>query len=294
MRLGAMTVALLALLAAGCGGGGGNSANSSNGPPSLAEAAAKSSSVRSMKFDMSMAMNFSQQPQPLTISANGVSDNANHRMQMTIDMSSFASRLGGTTATNPVDWRGKEIGDLSNDRFVVYMSLPFLTKLVPGGKPWIKMDLGAAGRQLGIDVSQLTALRANPAQLLDWLRATSGAITKIGSETVGGVATTHYHATVDLKKYPNLVPPHRRPATRRAVNAMIRLVHLRTFPVDAWVGNDGLVRKMHVEMNEAIAGQTIRMETTLGFHDFGTAVRIALPPASQTRDLSNLMGGATQ
>jgi hypothetical protein len=286
MRIAATLAVLVALVVAGCGGGG-----SGTSAPSLAEAATKSSNVRSMKFDMSMAMRTLQLSEPVTMTASGASDNASHRVQMTIDMSSFASTLGGSTGTNPADWKGKEVGDLSNGRLVVYMSLPFLTKLMPTGKPWIKMDLSAAGQRLGIDLSQFTSLSANPAQLLDWLRATSGTITKIATERVDGVQTTHYHATIDLRKYPNLVPPARRAAMRRAVDAMRRLAHVSTFPVDAWVGNDGLVRKLHVEISETIRGQTLAMSSTLRFHDFGTPVTVSLPPPSRTLDLSKAIGG---
>ncbi|HZC29334.1 MAG TPA: hypothetical protein VE269_06305 [Gaiellaceae bacterium] len=244
-----------------------------------------------MKFDLSMSTTTPQLSQPVTLSASGASDNANHRMRMKIDMSSFAATLGGSTGGNPKDWRGVEVGDAANGRLVVYMSLPFLTKLLPAHKPWIKMDLTAAGNRLGVDLSQFTSLSANPAQVLDWLRATSGTITKIGSERIGGVETTHYHATIDLRKYPNLVPPARRAAMRRAVAALTRVAHVSTFPVDAWVGDDGLVRKLHVAISETINGQTVGLRSTLRFHDFGTPVTVTLPPAAETFDLSKVGGG---
>jgi hypothetical protein len=260
--------------------------------PSLAEAATKSSNASSMKFDMTMAFNSLQLSQPLAMTARGVADNAGHRMRMTIDMSKFAAAVGGGGA-NPADWRGTEIGDLANGRLVVYMSLPYLRRLTPGRKPWIKMDLDAIGKRLNVDFSQLTNLSVNPAQMLDWLRATSGSITNVGTETVGGVRTTHYHATVDLAKYPRLVPPSRRAAMRRTVDALTKLAHVKTFPVDAWVGADGLVRKLQLAIRETVGGQPLEVATALRFHDFGTPVRVALPPAAQTADISKLAAGGT-
>ena len=274
---------LLALPLAGCGGGGSQHV-------SLAEAATKSTKASSMKMDMAMAMTTPQLPQPVTMIATGAEDNASHRVRMNVDLSSLVSSLGGAAGTNASDFKGEEIADVSNGRLVIYMRLPFLTKLIPNSKPWIKIDLNAFGKRLGIDFSQFTSLSANPAQMVDWLRATSGSIDKVGSETVDGAETTHYHATIDLAKYPNLVPPARRGAMKRAVDALTKLTHVHTFPVDVWVGGDNLIRKLHIAFNETIKGQNFGNDMTMHFHDWGAPVSISLPPASQVLDLSKIAG----
>jgi hypothetical protein len=277
-----LALLLVVLPLAACGGG--------SQQISLADAATKSSSSPSMKMDMTMAMSTPQLPQPVILTATGGADNANHRVQMNIDMSSLVGSLGAPGGLKPSDFKGQEVGDLANGRPVIYMKLPFLTKSLPGGKRWIKIDLNAYGKSLGIDFSQFTSLTANPAQMVDWLRATSGSITKVGSETIDGVQTTHYHATIDLAKYPNLVSPARRAAMKRAVNALIKTAHVRTFPMDAWVDGANLVRKLHLKFNETIKGQRIGLDMTLHFHDFGAPVSISLPPADQTVDLAKIAG----
>jgi hypothetical protein len=278
-----LTLLLIALPLAGCGGGGSQHI-------SLADAATKSTGAQSVKLDMAMAMSTPQLPQPVTLTATGAEDNTNHRVQMNIDMSSLVGSFGAPGGIKPADFKGQEIGDLANGRLVIYMNLPFLTKLIPHGKPWIKIDLNAYGKSLGVNFSQFTSLSANPAQMVDWLRATSGSISKVGSETVDGVQTTHYHGTIDLSKYPNLVPPARRAEMRKAVNALIKTANVRTFPMDAWVDSDNLVRKLHLKFNETVKGQRIGLDMTLHFHDFGTPVSINLPPADQTVDLAKLTG----
>jgi hypothetical protein len=257
---------------------------------SLADAATKSTTARSMKLDMTTAMSTPQLPQPVILTATGVEDNTTHRVQMNVDMSSLVGSLGAPRGVKQSDFKGQEIGDLANGHLVIYMNLPFMTKLIPGAKRWIKIDLNAFSKSLGIDFSQFTSLTANPAQMIDWVRATSGSITKVGSETVDGVQTTHYHSTIDLSKYPNLVPPARRAAMRRAVNALIKTAHVRTFPMDAWVDSDNLVRKLHLKFNETIKGQKIGMDMSMHFHDFGAPVSVSLPPADQTVDLSKIAG----
>jgi hypothetical protein len=277
-----LVLLLLATPLAACGGGGSQHI-------SLAQAATKSTSAPSMKMNMTMALTTPQLPQPVSLIATGAADNTNHRVQMNVDMSSLVGSLGAAgNGIKPSDFKGQEVGDLRNGRLVIYMKLPFLTKALPGGKPWIKIDLNAYGKSLGIDFSQFTSLSANPAQMVDWLRATSGRVTKVGSETVDGVETTHYQATVDLSKYPNLVSPARRAAMKRAVDALIRLAHVHTFPIDAWVGGDNLVRKLHLKLNETVKGRAIAMDMTMHFHDFGAPVSIKLPPARQTVDLAKI------
>jgi hypothetical protein len=68
---------------------------------------------------------------------------------------------------------------------------------------------------------------------------------------------------------------------------------VKTFPVDAWVGADGLVRKLQLAIRETVGGQPLEVATALRFHDFGTPVRVALPPAAQTADISKLAAGGT-
>ena len=276
-----LVLGVLALPLSACGGGGSQHV-------SLAEAATKSAKATSMKMNLAIAMSTPQLPQPVTMTATGAEDNANHRVQMNIDMSSLIEGLGAPNGVKASDFKGQEVGDLANGHLVIYMNLPFLSKSIPGGKPWIKIDLNAAGKSLGIDFSQFTSLSANPAQIVDWLRATSGSITKEATETLDGVQTTHYHATIDLSRYPNLVPPDRKAAMKRAVDTLIKVTHVHTFPVDAWVGSDRLVRKMRIKITETIKGQTFTNDMTMRFHDFGAPVNISLPPADQTVDVSKI------
>jgi hypothetical protein len=291
----ALALAVLALPLAACGGSGTKNGFPKSSAPSLAQAATKSASASTLKMDVAMTMTAPNLPSPATMTATGVEDNASHQADMHFDMSGFASSLGKSAPkrfTDPALWRGEEIAEFAQGRFVLYMHLPLLTNLVPGHKPWIKLDLSAYGKKLGIDFSQLTQFSSNPGQTLDWLRSTNGAITSIGSETVDGVQTTHYKAAIDLAKYPSIVSPERRAAVRKAINAVINLTGLRTFPVDAWVSDDGLVRKLSMSFTEDVSGQELTMNMTTHFHDFNSPVSIKLPPASQVLDSTQLVGGS--
>src|SRR5579864_7837648 len=63
---------------------------------------------------------------------------------------------------------------------VVYANLPLLATMLPGAKPWLRLDLEQAGKSVGVDLNQLIAgLGQNPIQVLDLLRAT-GSVNEVG------------------------------------------------------------------------------------------------------------------
>jgi hypothetical protein len=296
----AAALAALALVAAGCGSSSGSGIPAppaaQGGARFLASAATKSTATPSMKTDLTVTMLSSQLPGGrMEMSATGALDNANHRMSMRLDMSKFATQLGGAAAAmgSADDWIGQEVADFGNGRAVVYMKLPVLTKVMPGGKPWIKLDLNAVGKRVGIDLSQFTQLGTDPARMVDWLRATSGDVTTVGTEKLDGVDTTHYRATVDLSKYIDLVPADQREAVRKAIDQIAKSAQLGSFPVHVWVGEDGLVRQVRAVVTQTIQGQTLNVVTSERFYDFGAPVDIVLPSDDQATDLTTLAGAAT-
>jgi len=247
-----------------------------------------------MKTDLSVTMLSSKLAGgQVEMTATGALDNTNHRMNMQFDMSKFVAGLGAGAAAlgGSSDWIGEEVGDFGSGRAVLYMRLPVLTKLLPGGKPWIKIDLAEVGKRAGIDISQFTQFTNDPTQMVDWLRALSGSVTTVGTENVGGEATTHYRATIDIDKYVDLVPAEQRDLARKAVDSLKETTHLNTFPMHVWVGEDGLVRQVRTVFTETIQGQTVNVVTSERFYDFGTPVSIALPSDDQVTHISSLTTG---
>jgi hypothetical protein len=293
-------LAAAVVLAAGCGSSDVANVPDSVAPGSarfLASAATKSTATPSMKTDLTVTMLSSQLPGGrMELSATGALDNQNHRMSMRLDMSKLVSQLGSAmpgAMGSAADWVGQEVADFSNGQAVMYLNLPVLAKVMPGGKPWIKIDLNAVGKQAGIDLSQFTQLGSDPSQMVDWLRTVSGDVTTVGTEQIDGVATTHYRANVDLSKYPDLVPADQREAVRKALDQLTKTAHLSSFPVHVWVDKGGLVRQVRAVMTETIQGQTMNVMTNERFYDFGAPVDIQLPSSDQVTDISSMAGGAT-
>jgi hypothetical protein len=213
---------------------------------------------------------------------------------MRLDMSKLASQLGAAGAMgSAADWVGQEVADFSNGQAVIYLNLPVLAKVMPGGKPWIKVDLSAVGKQAGIDLSQFTQLGTDPSQMVGWLRTVSGDVTTVGTEQIDGVDTTHYRANVDLSKYPDLVPSDQRAAVRKAIDQLTKTAHISSVPVHVWVDKGGLVRQVRAVLTETIQGQTMNVVTTERFHDFGAPVDIQIPSSDQVTDISSMAGAAT-
>ena len=95
----AALVGLLAALAAGCGGG---ASPVVPGEPitfeELAEVASTSADATTGRFGFRMEMSFPGADEPFTFAGGGAFDATSNRASVTLDLSSFASLLGGLFA----------------------------------------------------------------------------------------------------------------------------------------------------------------------------------------------------
>ena len=178
-------------------------------------------------------------------------------------------------------------GDMTTvfvDRAIYMRFPPALQKSVPGGKAWVKLDLQRFGKQSGIDFGALQSTgSSDPSQSLDQLRG-AGSVKKIGTEKVRGTDTTHYSAKVDLRKAVERAPAAQRDAVRRTIDKLIKQSGQRTVPMDVWLDTSGRVRRMKFTQNQQ--GKSI--DATIDLYDFGTREAIKAPPASETKDITDL------
>jgi hypothetical protein len=148
-----------------------------------------------------------------------------------------------------------------------------------------------AGQALGIDPAQLGQLGSNdPRQMIDQIRAVSGDVEKLGSEKVRGVDTTKYRANVDIRRYPDRLPPEQREQARVAVEKLVEQTGNDTYPMTLWIGDDELVRRVQIEYDFEVPGQEKKAEfsMTMEFFDFGAPVDVSPPPAKDVQDLGEL------
>jgi hypothetical protein len=215
--------------------------------------------------------------QTLTMPASGVFDFSGKRGKIVLDMSRLSALAGGRVAFGTIE-----------ERVVyptIYMRAAFLTKALPGHQQWVKIDLAQASKRLtGVNLSQLTT-QSTPGDQLQQLRA-SGNAHRVGTDTIRGVATTHYRATVDLHKLPGRVPPSQRQAVQQGVNRLVSLTGTSTYPVDVWIDAQHHVRRQSMSMSLKLptTGQRMSFSVNMEFFNFGVKPAITAPPANQVFD----------
>lgn len=174
---------------------------------------------------------------------------------------------------------------------VIYMRTPAAAQQLGAKKPWLRVDVKQAGQALGIDPARLGQLGGNdPRQMLDQIRSVSGDVEKLGSEKVRGVDTTKYRAEVDIRRYPDRLPPAQREQARVAVEKLVQQTGSGTYPMTLWIGDDKLVRRVQIEYDFDLPGQDEKAEfsMTMEFFDFGVPVDVSPPPAKDVQDLGEL------
>jgi hypothetical protein len=287
----------LALLASGCGGSGTTVAAPTT-LGALADSARRSADASSGRFTFSVNMTIPPLPGSLGFTGEGAFDAAVDKTEMSLDLSSFlklmeglAGSLGGSgvdTGLDPDDFKL----DAVTDGLVMYMRFPFLADKLPEGKDWVKIDLRRAASQVpGLDLDQFLQFANNgPQSTLTYLKAVSGPIETVGVDELRGVSTTHYRTNVDVAKYATLVPEAQREQLSSMLDQLVKQTGLRTIPVDVWVGEDGLVRKleMAMTMTEPGTSQTAAASMSYEMFDYGEPVHITLPLPTETVDVTAL------
>jgi hypothetical protein len=243
----------------------------------VASAATKSENAGGAKVALTVGVDSSKGS--FSVSANGVLDEG--QADVTTDLSKVLAAAGLPAGDGSVELRYlQENGDP-----VVYVNAPALSSMIPGGKSWVRLDLEQVAKGAGVDLNQMIAQAAqNPANVLDLLRS-AGSVQTVGTETVDGVQTTHYRATIDLSKAAGLVGG---PA-QQAVQHLIDNGGPSTIPVDVWIGDDGLVRRVSIDDRITVSGQTASVKVQLDISDYGATANVTAPPSDQVFDVSGLI-----
>jgi hypothetical protein len=257
-------LAALLVLAAGCGGGGKSSED--RGQPAgnpIARAAANTSRAGSVKVDFEIS------GKGINGGGRGVFDTGaagSGRLAMTVESG------GQSTAVDTVI-----------DRTVLYIRTAVFQQALPAGKEWVRLDLAQFAKQQGLNLGSLVDSNPNPNGALAYLRGSTGKVEDLGKETVKGVETTHYRATIDLEQSARRA----RGATKQSLRRVIDVAGVKKLPVDAWVGEDGYVHKVIYRQH---SGKNQSAKITMELYDFGSPVTITPPPATTVVDFQQLLG----
>lgn len=253
-------VAALATLASGCGA-------SSLDP--VAKAAAATSDRGSAKVQLSVTT--SGGPASTALSGSGAFSKDGSRLSLEV-------QTGGKTL--PFD----ELFVGAPAQPVVYVRSPVFASMLPAGKSWLKVDLGALAKQHGVDLGSLGSASQSPSDTLGMLEQ-SGDVRKVGTDTIDGVETTHYHATIDLAKV-----AASQPGGKAALDQALKPSGLKTIPADVWIDGNGLVRREQTTVAVSTPQGKTSVQTTMTLSDYGTPVDVAPPPDDQVATLPSLGG----
>jgi hypothetical protein len=252
MRLLFLLAAPLALGAVSCGG------SASLDP--VAQAA--TSSTKQSSEHMTLTGRITAGGQAVTITGDGDfrNDPAGGAMTMSVSM-----RAHSYTMRTIMD--GQRI----------YLSSELFKIGLPPGKTWLSLDLAKVSSSLGVGLSSATT--QSPASVLDQLK-TSGRISKVGTDTIDAVRTTHYRGVIDSNKIAKI---------EKALHTTVSYE-----PFDVWIDGQGLVRRVTMSYSQAASAviPAASSITTISFSNYGENVDTTVPSADETFDATNLAHSA--
>lgn len=164
--------------------------------------------------------------------------------------------------------------ELIADRLVIYLHFDAFGGQL-GGKEWMKVDLEHTYESLGIDAGGLGQVGQGTSEQLKMLGEVSDGITEVGREQVRGIETTHYSATVDLRKYPD-----------EGIERIIELTGQSEIPMDVWIDDDERVRRM--EWRQSVAPGQEPATFVAEYVRLGVPVDIDIPDDDEVFDATDL------
>jgi hypothetical protein len=169
---------------------------------------------------------------------------------------------------------------LSGD--TVYVKSELLNTIAGANKPWIKVSLadmdakGQAGIKGFMDQIQQFDLAATVKLL-----TASKDVKAVGTETVGGVDTTHYSGTFPVAEAAQVIDPAKSEQLQKDLS------RVKDVKFDFWADAQSLPRKVTLSGSEQ--GNTFNL--TSFFKGFNEPVEIKAPPADQVGDMPKNQGG---
>jgi len=269
-----IAVGALVLVLAGCGSQAKTVEVKKQVPPSarkvLLASVQATAAAKSARISMTISADGSDAG-AFTTTADGVTDFTTGDSIMTMDFPGFGSEAGGSIEMRMVDGNA-------------YLKMPASLGGGMFGGEWMKMPgIGDAGGVLpGLGQS-------DPSQFLAYLETVSNGVKKVGTDSIRGVDTTHYEATLDLAKAIDRADV---PESLRDDLGEIVQKHGVSFtmPADVWVDNDGLARRVQLKLDLAQMAGTDRetglpvMTMSMDFYDFGVPVHVEAPPADEVTE----------
>ena len=219
------------------------------------------------------------------MAGTGVVDFANGDADLVLSIPQFDRLTGGAAIEERI------VGG------VVYTKLPpdFLrTAGAPPAVRWVSLD----SRPAGPDSPAGSGAHADPSGQLVFLAAASDDVRRVGTESVRGVRSTHFRATIDPS---GAAGGGSRTAAARAKLAQLgSTLGAQRLAVDVWLDGSGRARRVVVSVPLAPSGSGVldglgtdaTMQIQADFYAFGERVQVTAPPPQEVRPYSTLRAPA--
>ncbi|MFB6954647.1 hypothetical protein ACFC7A_10555 [Streptomyces niveus] len=271
---------------AGCqGGDSGSKAGGSSVTEVLTAAYEKTAAAKSAKVSMTMSM-----PQGMAGAAGGGDMEMSGVMgwdPMMMDMTVTGSMMQAEPDA-PDEIRMLWVKN------AMYMDMGAEAAKDMDGKRWMKLDLAAAAEASGDPAvtKELTGgmenMNQDPAQQLALL-LDSPNVKHVGSEKVDGVEARHYKGTltVDEMLESNEGLDVLSAKERKDLLATIEKSGIKGYDTEVWVNEDDYPVKMIVGMDTPQG----EVKISANYSDYGAKASVETPPAADTVDLFEMLGG---
>lgn len=160
---------------------------------------------------------------------------------------------------------------------MLYLKVGVLQAML--GKPWASIPLSQLQNNTGIDLSQILQEAQDNNPIVDGqMLSSSKNLRSVGTQTIGGVTTTHYtgsfSASAGLAKLPS--------GLRDIEQAKEDLLGVKSLSFDAWIDAQHRIRKLVITQHDRLLTLTATMQVT----NFNQPVDVSVPPASQVKGIS--------
>jgi len=212
----------------------------------------------------------------------------------------MAIKVVTAAAGQSYEMTGEGLFDFQRTRGRLSFEIPQLgagsaDELLVGDQLYMQIPgVSPPGKWLGVDLSELSgnsALgqfgNADPSAGLQVLRGASSDVHESGEATLRGEPTTKYSGTIETAKVLENVPK----GVRAKVETL--LAGVPHFPFDAYLDDEGRLRQLDqtitLPASAQTQGQQVDIRSIFELYDFGVAVNVKAPPASEVADGSRLI-----
>ncbi|WP_406304222.1 hypothetical protein OH805_19450 [Streptomyces sp. NBC_00879] len=179
----------------------------------------------------------------------------------------FQRRMGQLTVVLPKDPAGAE-----QHRPITELLTPGALYMknrgagVPADK-WVRVDTTTLE-----DGNLVTGGATDPLAAAELLRSARG-VSYIGEEMLAGRRVRHYRGITDIARAAQVAEPHARASLAAAAKGFAT----DTVPFDAYLDDEGRLRKVRHRFSFTNGGGTVAVTSTTLLYDFGTPVSVRLP-----------------